>query len=64
MSEQPQGTSPYDPDEDPDAQPESLNPREGDQARSSDGDVEGDTDADPDTMNPRSTLEEPPLGDS
>jgi hypothetical protein len=62
MSEQPQGTSPYDPDEDPDAQPESLNPREGDQARSSDevqGDAEGDTDADPDNLNPRSTIDEP-----
>jgi hypothetical protein len=62
MSEQPQGTSPYDPEEDPDAQPESLNPREGDQARSSDefqGDAEGDTDADPDNLNPRSTIDEP-----
>lgn len=60
MSEQPQGTSPYDPDEDPDAQPESLNPREGAQARSSDeGDDAGDTDADPDNMNPRSTIDEP-----
>ncbi len=59
MSEQPEGTSPYDPDEDPDTQPASLNPRTGDQARSTET-TEGDSDADPDMMNPRSTTDDEP----
>ncbi len=59
MSEQPEGTSPYDPDEDPDAQPDSLNPRTGDQARSTEP-TEGDADADADMMNPRSTIDDEP----
>ena len=41
----------YDPAEDPDADPRSLNPRQGDQAESSP--PGGDTDADPDNLNPR-----------
>jgi hypothetical protein len=57
MTEQPEGTSPYDPDEDPDAQAESLNPRSGGQARESEP-YEGDPDADPDNVNPRSTIDD------
>ncbi len=57
MTEQPEGSTPYDPDEDPDAQPESLNPRAGGQARSSEP-YEGDPDADPDNLNPRSTIDD------
>jgi hypothetical protein len=44
-------TNPYDPSEDPDTDPEMLNPRAGTQA-SDDGD-QGDPDADPDNLNPR-----------
>jgi hypothetical protein len=41
----------YDPAEDPDTDPEMLNPRTGTQA--SGGDEGGDPDADPDNLNPR-----------
>ena len=53
MSEQTPPTSDYDPATDPDADPESLNPRQGAQAS---GDVAPgtDPDADPDMLNPRS----------
>lgn len=44
-------SSGYDPAEDPDTDPEMLNPRTGTQA-SDDGDP-GDPDADPDNLNPR-----------
>ncbi|MFD4991268.1 hypothetical protein ACFWH7_16465 [Cellulosimicrobium cellulans] len=45
----------YDPAEDPDADPRSLNPREGRQARGagSDDDTDTDTDAEPGNVNPR-----------
>jgi hypothetical protein len=51
MSENTPSTEPYDPAEDPDADPENLSPREGDQAKASPS--EGDPDADPDMLNPR-----------
>jgi len=54
MSEQPERATPYDPDQDPDAQPSSLNPRTGDQA-SDTGESYEDTDADPANLNPRTT---------
>lgn len=53
MSEQSTG---YDPAEDPDADPESLNPRTGAQAAG--GVTDGDPDADPDNLNPRATEED------
>ncbi|WP_336922051.1 hypothetical protein [Aquipuribacter sp. SD81] len=40
----------YDPDSDPDADPEMLNPRDGDEAA---GSQTEDPDSDPDSMNPR-----------
>jgi hypothetical protein len=54
-------TAPYDPDQDPDAQPASLNPREGAQA-SGDAASDADTDAEPANLNPRSTIDEPESG--
>lgn len=45
----------YDPDQDPDSDPEMLNPRTGSQAAGGDQDPDQDTDADPDNLNPRST---------
>jgi hypothetical protein len=65
MSEQPENqrdsTAPYDPDQDPDAQAESLNPRSGEQASEAgetpDEEYE-DTDADPANLNPRSTQDD------
>lgn len=44
-------TNGYDPAEDPDTDPEMLNPRTGEQA--ADDGSEGDPDADPDNLNPR-----------
>ena len=63
MSEQPENqsdsTAPYDPDQDPDTQAESLNPRTGaqagDAAEAPDDEGYEDTDADPANLNPRST---------
>ncbi len=43
----------YDPAQDPDADPESLNPRTGSQAQGGTEGETGDTDADPDSLNPR-----------
>lgn len=54
-------TAPYDPDQDPDAQPESLNPRVGDQA-SGEAESDSDTDAEAANLNPRSTIDEPEGG--
>lgn len=51
MSEQTPSTEPYDPADDPDADPEMLTPRTG--AEASGGPDEGDPDADPDMLNPR-----------
>ena len=51
MSEQTPSTEPYDPAEDPDSDPENLEPRTGSQA--SGGPSTGDPDADPDMLNPR-----------
>ncbi|WP_164545256.1 hypothetical protein [Antribacter gilvus] len=56
MSENPDRTTPYDPDDDPDTQPASLNPREGEQASGQPTEGRGeyeDTDADPANLNPR-----------
>ncbi|MFF1528316.1 hypothetical protein [Cellulomonas sp. NPDC058312] len=47
-------TQGYDPTQDPDTDPEMLNPRTGSQA-ADDGDA-GDPDADPDNLNPRGTV--------
>jgi len=49
----------YDPAQDPDADPGSLNPRTGGQAQG-EGDGAEDTDADPDNLNPRDTRHEDP----
>ncbi|GIG41655.1 hypothetical protein [Cellulomonas phragmiteti] len=47
-------TTGYDPDQDPDTDPEQLNPRTGDAAAGGSADAPGaDTDADPATLNPR-----------
>lgn len=51
MSEQTPAAEPYDPAEDPDADPEMLEPRTGEEAQP--GASEGDPDADPDMLNPR-----------
>lgn len=51
MSEQTPSERPYDPAEDPDADPENLTPRTGTEAQGEPGD--GDPDADPDMLNPR-----------
>jgi hypothetical protein len=51
MSETTPSERPYDPAEDQDADPESLEPRTG--AQASGQPVEGDPDADPDMLNPR-----------
>ncbi|MFC8731213.1 hypothetical protein ACFT5B_01980 [Luteimicrobium sp. NPDC057192] len=48
----------YDPAQDPDADPESLNPRTGSQAQGGSAGGTGDPDADPDSLNPRSTGDE------
>jgi hypothetical protein len=55
MSEQGDTNAGYDPEQDPDAQPESLNPRTGEEASSQGGQDEEyeDTDADPANLNPR-----------
>jgi len=55
-------TEPYDPQADPDADPESLNPRTGETDGLSDVD---DPDADPDSLNPREqgARDEPQVGD-
>lgn len=59
------GTTPYDPDQDPDTQSDMLNPRTGEQA-SGVGDPDlgpeatEDTDADPANLNPRPGPAEPP----
>jgi hypothetical protein len=55
MSEQTPSEKPYDPAEDPDADPENLEPRTGDRATG--GASEGDPDADPDMLNPRDGAE-------
>ncbi|WP_155377515.1 hypothetical protein [Cellulomonas sp. JZ18] len=52
MSEE---TTGYDPAQDPDSDPESLNPRTGAQASGAASAESGDPDADPDNLNPRST---------
>lgn len=51
MSEKTPSERPYDPAEDQDADPESLEPRTGSQASGDPG--PGDPDADPDMLNPR-----------
>ncbi|MFF2267115.1 hypothetical protein ACFVTZ_02540 [Cellulosimicrobium cellulans] len=43
----------YDPAEDPDADPRSLNPREGRQASGTGSDDDADTDSEPGNVNPR-----------
>jgi hypothetical protein len=48
-------TQPYDPEQDPDSDPEMLNPRTGAQAEGDHEGSDGDTDAAPDNLNPRST---------
>jgi hypothetical protein len=51
-------TTGYDPDQDPDTDPGSLNPRTGGAASDEgDGAAGGDPDADPGNLNPRSTEE-------
>ncbi|WP_435737628.1 hypothetical protein V5D56_03215 [Cellulosimicrobium sp. PMB13] len=52
MSESDQQGGGYDPSEDPDADPRSLNPREGEGAEGAGSG--GDPDADPANLNPRS----------
>lgn len=47
----------YDPAEDPDADPRSLNPREGHQASGAGSDDDTDTDAEPGNVNPRTGAE-------
>ena len=50
----PDSTGSYDPAADPDSDPEMLNPRTGDAARSGTGDdADQDPDSDPDELNPR-----------
>ncbi len=51
MSETTEGTEGYDPATDPDADPDSLEPRTG--AKAVPRDSAGDPDADPDMLNPR-----------
>ncbi len=46
-------TNGYDPAEDPDTDPEMLNPRTGEQAEGGAPDDDTDTDADPASLNPR-----------
>lgn len=46
----------YDPAQDQDSDPESLEPRTGDRAAGS-GTTEGDPDADPDMLNPREDVQ-------
>ncbi|TQL01799.1 hypothetical protein [Cellulomonas sp. SLBN-39] len=54
-------TTGYDPQEDPDSDPQMLNPREGAQASAGAApDADGDPDADPDALNPRA--DEPTAG--
>ncbi|WP_166436031.1 hypothetical protein [Cellulomonas shaoxiangyii] len=48
-------TTGYDPDQDPDTDPSSLNPRAGAAASDEGEDAGGDPDADPNNLNPRST---------
>ncbi|WP_182111283.1 MULTISPECIES: hypothetical protein [unclassified Actinotalea] len=43
----------YDPARDQDADPESLEPRQGSQASGAESTTQGDPDADPDMLNPR-----------
>lgn len=50
--DRPSDAEAYDPAQDPDADPESLNPRTGSQARGG-SDEADDTDSDPDSLNPR-----------
>lgn len=50
MSETTPSERPYDPAEDPDADPENLEPRTGSEAS---GTPDGDPDADPGMLNPR-----------
>ncbi len=60
MTTQPGANDAYDPDEDVDADPASMNPRTGAAAHdTAESDEYEDSDADPANMNPRSTLDGP-----